>query len=87
MSESCKKQHRLHERCLSIIYNDKISLFKQLLEKDGSVSIHIKNLWFRVVEMFKVVKGLAPKIFRDLFPLREQNKYSLRRKSFVSLGI
>ena len=81
------KTNRLHERCLSIIYNDKISLFKQLLEKDGSVSIHIKNLWFRVVEMFKVVKGLAPKIFSDLFPLREQNKYSLRQKSFVYLGI
>ena len=33
------KINRLHERCLRIIYNDKTSTFKELLEKDNSVSI------------------------------------------------
>ena len=28
------KINRLHERCLRIIYNDKTSTFKELLEKD-----------------------------------------------------
>ena len=68
VSQSCKK-HSLHERCLRIIYNDKIfTSKKQLLEKGSYVSIHARNFWFLVVEMFKVVKGLAPKIFSDLFP-------------------
>ena len=32
--------NRLHERCLRIIYNDKLSNFEELLNKDNSVSIH-----------------------------------------------
>ena len=38
------KINRLHERCLRLIYNDKKSSFKDLLEKDGSVSVHHRNL-------------------------------------------
>ena len=34
------KINRLHERCLRLLYNDKKSSFHDLLEKDGSVSIH-----------------------------------------------
>ena len=44
---------RLHERCLKIIYNDKVSTFEQLLEKNTSVSIHARNLL--AVEMIKVL--------------------------------
>ena len=38
------KIDRLHERCLRLIYNDKKSSFEDLLEKDGSVPIHHRNL-------------------------------------------
>ena len=38
------KINRLHERCLRIVYNDKQSSLNELLEKDGSVSIHMKNI-------------------------------------------
>ena len=38
------KINRLHERILRIVYNDFKSSFKNLLEKDGTVSIHVKNL-------------------------------------------
>ena len=34
------KINRIHERYLRIVYNDKKSTFFDLLEKDGSVSIH-----------------------------------------------
>ena len=34
------KINRLHEQCLRIIYNDKTSTFKELLENDNSISIH-----------------------------------------------
>ena len=52
-SHAKNKINRLHGRCLRIIYKDKVYTFEQLLEKDSSVLIHIKNLRFLVVEMFK----------------------------------
>ena len=38
-----KKITHLHERCLRLIYSDKSSSYEELLERDGSVSIHRKN--------------------------------------------
>ena len=38
------KVNCLNERCLRLIYNDKKSSFKDVLEKDRSVSIHHRNL-------------------------------------------
>ena len=38
------KINKLHKRCLPIIYNDKKSSFKELLETDKSVPIHINPL-------------------------------------------
>ena len=39
-----RKINMLHERCLRIIYNDKQLSFTELLNKDSSVSIHIRNI-------------------------------------------
>ena len=36
------KINRLHEKCLRIVCSDKTSSFEELLEKDGSVTIHKK---------------------------------------------
>ena len=41
------------------MYNDKRSSFNAFLEKDGSVSIHEKNIKILATEMFKVIKNLA----------------------------
>ena len=61
------KINRLHERCLRIVYSDKTSSFKKLLKKDGSVTIHTRNLQTLATEMFKVYKNLSPAIIADLF--------------------
>ena len=37
------------------------------------------------VEMFKVVKSLAPAIFNDLFSLKETHNYNLKRKLFFKI--
>ena len=66
------KINHLHERCFRIIYEDRASTFKQLMEKDSSVSIHTRNLRFLAAEMFKVVKGLRPTTINDLFPLKKR---------------
>ena len=46
-----KKINKLNERCLRIVYNDKQSSFNELLEKDGSVSIHTRNTQMLATEM------------------------------------
>ena len=51
------------EECLRVIYNDKIPSFKELLERDGSVPIHNRNLKILAIEMFKVYNNIAPPIF------------------------
>ena len=57
-SRASNSKNRLHERCLRIIYFDKQSSFKELLERDGSVSIHQRNLQFLATQMYKVRKYL-----------------------------
>ena len=47
--------------------------------------MHTRNLRFLPVEMFKVVKGLAPTIINDLFSLKEKNNYNLRHKLFFKI--
>ena len=51
------KINRLHERVLRIVYNDFKSSFKNLLEKDGTISIHPKNLHKLGTEIFKILKN------------------------------
>ena len=79
--ENNNKTNRLHERCLRIIYNDKRSSFNALLEKDGSVSIHERNIKILATEMFKVSKNLAPPQMQEIFKLKDQSHYSLRYNS------
>ena len=89
MCHSCalnNKTNRLHERFLRLIYNDKQLTFEELLEKDDSVSIHIRNLQALVIEMCNVVNGGSTEIMKEIFRICEENgKFSLKRhrKSFI----
>ena len=87
MCHSCtmnNKINRLHERCLHIVHSDKTSSFEKLLEKDGSVTIHTRNLQTLATEMFKVYKNLSPAIIADLFHVR-QNNYNLRHDPYFEI--
>ena len=64
------KIYRLHKRSLRIVYSDKTSDFSQLVEKDGSGSIHCQNIRQLAIKMFKVSKGLCPEIVKGLFQFR-----------------
>ena len=59
-----QNQVDLHERCLRTIYNDKQSSFNELLEKDGSTSIHE----VLVTEIYKISNGLSTPLMKDIFP-------------------
>ena len=76
------KINRLHERCLKMIYNDRESSFQELLDRDGSFSIHEQNIQKLCIEMYKVVNGLSPSIFTNLFQVRQQKSYELPNKDY-----
>ena len=76
--ENNRKINRLHERCLRTICNDKQSSFNELLEKDGSASIHELNLQVLATEMNKISNGLSTPLMKDIFPLN-RNPYNLRQ--------
>ena len=75
------KINRLHERALRIVYKDEngISTFEELLQKDGAVTVHDRNLQRLAIEMFNVKKNLTPLPIQELF--KDQiNSYDLRSK-------
>ena len=59
------KINRLHERCLRIICNNKLSNFEELLH--NSVPIHYNNIRALAIEMYKVVIGTPPEIINEVF--------------------
>ena len=73
---SNSKISKLHERAL-IVYDDYNSKFEELLTKDGSFTIHHKNIQTLEKEMFKT-DGFSQVYFLDLFHGYNYNFYSLR---------
>ena len=70
--ENKREINRVHERCLRTIYNDTQSLFNELLEKDGFVSIHELNLQFLVTEMYKISNGLSTPLKKEIIPIKQK---------------
>ena len=61
------KTNSIHERALRITYQDHISTFQELLNKNNTVSIHHRNLQALATEMFKIHRGFSPDILREIF--------------------
>ena len=57
-----------------MIYNDKHSSFHELLKRDGSVSIHKRNLRSHAIEMFEIMKGTALPLVSEMFSLKGRNE-------------
>ena len=58
-----------------MVYQDYDSTFNELLTKNGSVSIHHRNIQLVAVEMFKVKNALIPEIMKNLFQFQIDKKY------------
>lgn len=65
------KINNLHYRALRMIYQDDTASFNELLIKDGSVTIHQKNLQSLAIELFKVANGIAPSIMNDILSINK----------------
>ena len=74
----------LHERCLRIIYNDEQQSFTELLNKNSSGSIHIRNVQKLAIEFFRYYNGLQPPLMNNIFKSRMENPYNLRHVSDFS---
>ena len=61
--------NNLHYPALRIIYADETSSFDELLSKDGTVTIHHRNLQLLVTEMYKVFKDISPVFMKDIFAM------------------
>ena len=69
--------NRLHERALRIVYQDFDASFTELLERDNSKTIHVRNIQLLAIELYKVKNGLSPPFMNDIFVERSQT-YHLR---------
>ena len=74
------KINPLHERCLRIVYSDSVLSFENLLGKDRSVSVHIKNINTLAIEMFKVSNKLTVPLMNEIF-VKRNNAYNLSKPS------
>ena len=45
--------NHLHERARRTVYNDNVSTFEKLPEKDNSVTFHVRNLRILATELYK----------------------------------
>ena len=59
--------NKLHERVLRMVYQDYVSSFTELLEKDKSTTIHKRNIQLLATELFKVKNGLSPAFMNEIF--------------------
>ena len=62
--------NHLHERALRTVYNDNLSTFEKLLEKDNFVTIHVRNLRIFATELYKTKENLAASIMHEMFEQR-----------------
>ena len=58
------------------MYSDEESTFKELLLKDNSVSIHIRNIQTLATEMYKVVNDLSPDIMKRIFARKNPVRFA-----------
>ena len=71
--------NRIHERSLRLAYNDYISSFDTLLEKDNSVTIHQRNIQLLLLEIYKTLNGLNPSFMTEIF-FQKHSIYSSRKQ-------
>ena len=63
------------------MYQDYISSFTKLLEKDNSITIHNRSIQLLATELFIVNNRLSPSFMNEIFVESAQYYYDLRKKT------
>ena len=79
--------NKLHERALRIVYQDYACSFTELLEKDNSTTIYVKNIQLLAAELFKAKNGLSPPFMNKIFVENAQHYYDLRKKAEFKINV
>ena len=75
--------NRIHERTLTLIYPNQHQItFKELLEKNKTISIHQRNLQTLATKTYKAKNKISPKVVNSLFEFTNKN-YNLRNASIL----
>ena len=71
------KINRIQEQTSRIVYNDYKSNFKELLERDHTLTIHERNVQCLAIEAYKVKNGLSP-VTMNAFQFVKNSAYELK---------
>ena len=78
--------NNIHERTIRIVYKDYTTPFDELLRKDGSFTIHERNVQLLCIQLYKIVNGLCPTIMSKILPLKNNVRYP-RENIFITNNI
>ena len=79
------RTNHLHKRAPRTVYNGNVWTFEKLLEKDNSITIHVRNLRILATELYKTKENLAAPIMHEKFEQRNI-QYNLRSRTDFQLG-
>ena len=74
--------NKLYECALRLVYNDKSSSFRELLERDKSVTIHERIIQVLLTVIFKVKSEFGSKIMTESFKFKDHS-YDLRKNNCI----
>ena len=66
-SKSSRKNDKIQERALRILYNDSTSDYNQLLNKSSKASMEVKRFRNLALEIFKTLDHLNPEYMKEFF--------------------
>ena len=78
--------NKLYECALRLVYNDKSSSFRELLERDKSVTIHERIIQVLLTVIFKVKSGVGSKIMTEIVKFK-YHSYDLRKNNCIEKQI
>ena len=78
--------NKVQERALRLITNDYQSSFNFLLNKFNEFSVHQRNLQTLMIELYKIIRQIAPPIMNSLFVFREKT-HNIRNYQILSNNV
>ena len=78
--------NKLYECTLRLVYNNKSSSFRELLERDKSVTIHERIIQVILTVIVKVKSGNGSKIMTENFKFKNHS-YDLRKNNCIEKQI